>query len=236
MQRIILLFSSILLVVSGCAPVAVENQKAVFFPPEPDPPRVQYLMGIRDSRDVVGDDVETSLFSLNETVSNEVKVFVKPYGIATSGQTIYVSDTLQSQIAVINLAQKSFTWLKGNFGPGKLQKPTSLATDRQGFLYVADTVRKKVMTYDGEGNFVRTYGDGRNIMPVGVGADDRRVYVLDRNSRKILVFNKKTGRLIEALGQTGNPAEGLALPTNMALTERGVFLRRRCRAREYRFR
>lgn len=203
MQRIILLFSSILLVVSGCAPVAVENQKAVFFPPEPDPPRVQYLMGIRDSRDVVGDDVETSLFSLNETVSNEVKVFVKPYGIATSGQTIYVSDTLQSQIAVINLAQKSFTWLKGNFGPGKLQKPTSLATDRQGFLYVADTVRKKVMTYDGEGNFVRTYGDGRNIMPVGVGADDRRVYVLDRNSRKILVFNKKNRKADRSFGTNG---------------------------------
>ena len=214
----------ILLGLSGCASTTIETHELVFFPPAPDPPRVQFLLGIGDSRDVAGRSVETTLFSYGSTTKDEVKSFIKPYGIATYKNYIYVSDTMSSQVAVINLAEKSFEWLEGNFGPGKLQKPTNLTCDRQGYLYVADTALNKVLVYDLAGHFVRTYGEGYRIQPIGVAADDRWIYVLDKGHRKILIFNKKTGKLLEGFGQgSDNPVENLTFSTNMALTEKGIF-------------
>lgn len=209
----------------GCTSTTVTKKlDPIFFPPAPDPPRVQFLLGIGDSRDVIGDEVKTQLFSMDAVQGETVKRFIKPYGISTFGQKIYVSDTLGSQVAVIDLAAKSFEWLKGNFGPGKMLKPTSLVNDEQGNLYVADSVRKKILTYDGDGNFIREYGEGYNLLPVSVAVDKRRLYVLDRKYRKLLVFNKKNGELIESLGQDSeNPQERLYLPTNMTLTPKGVF-------------
>lgn len=211
--------------VVGCAPsTKMKKQETVFFPPAPDPPRVQFLLGIADSRDVIGNEVETSLFSLDSVQGETVKRFVKPYGISAFGPKIYVSDTLGSQVAVIDLVEKSFEWLKGNFGPGKMLKPTALVNDDEGSLYVADSVRKKILVYDSEGNFVREYGEGYNLLPVGVAVDKRRVYVLDRKYRKLLVFNKVSGELVESFGQDSeNPSERLYLPTNMTLTPKGIF-------------
>ena len=209
----------------GCAPSAkLKKQETVFFPPAPDPPRVQFLLGIADSRDVIGSEVETSLFSLDSTQGEKVKRFVKPYGVSAFGHKIYVSDTLGSQVAVIDLVEKSFEWLKGNFGPGKMLKPTALVNDAEGSLYVADSVRKKVLVYDVDGNFVREYGEGYNLLPVSVAVDKRRVYVLDRKYRKLLVFNKTSGELIESFGQDSEDPNGkLYLPTNMTLTPKGIF-------------
>jgi len=208
----------------GCAPKAVIEQPDVFFPPAPDPPRVQFLLGIGKSTDVESDEVEYSLVSMTAPPVKELKSFSKPYGVATTGAKIYVADTLLAQVAVIDLREKTFDWLKGNFGPGKLKKPINLAVDAQGNLYVADVYKKKVLVYNAEGDFVRTYGEGKDLIPVDVEVDARNVYILDRSRSKLMVFNKRTGRLVEGLGQDNdNVEDNLSLPTNMALNEQGIF-------------
>lgn len=224
MQKLVWFVVALLILLSGCTPPPVKEQKQVFYPPPPNPPRLQFLLGIGDSRDVLGNSTEYSLFSVGLTQDEEVKFFLKPYGIALSGELIYISDTIAAKVAVINLSQKRFTWLKGNFGPGKLKKPINLSTDKQGNLYVADTERKLVVAYDAQENFIRTYGQGLEMKPVDVAVDDRRVYVLDFSRSQILVFDKRDGDLIETLGQgSDNPSENLVLPINMALDHRGVF-------------
>lgn len=224
MRPVVLLLMT-LLIFSGCSPKATITQlDPIFFPPAPTPPRVQFLLGIGDSRDVEGADTEVSLFSMNAVISEELKTFDKPYGITAHGSTFYVSDTIAGTVAVIDLRQKNFTWLKGNFGPGKLLKPINLTTDKDRILYVADSKLKKVVVYDTEGNFKQTYGSSYDMKPVDVAVDDRRLYVLDISRHKILVFNKKSGKLIEGFGHDSeNPAERLSLPTNMCLTEQGLF-------------
>ena len=125
---------------------------------------------------------------------------------------------------MIDLQQKSFNWLKGNFGPGKLKTPINLSTDSMGNLYVADVGRKQVVAYDAEGNFLRVYGSSYDMKPVDVAADTRHIYILDLLHNKILVFNKDNGELIEGLGQgSDNPRERLSIATNMTLTEWGLF-------------
>ena len=224
MQIILLLLISSLFF-SGCAPTtAVKKHDPVFFPAAPTPPRIQFLTGIGDSKDVEGDGAEISLFSMTAVQQDALRAFSKPYGITAYGTKLYVSDTLAGTVAVIDLRQKSFIWLKGNFGPGKLIKPINLTTDKAGHLYVADTGRKEVLAYDAEGNFLRAYSSAYELKPVDVAVDDRRVYALDMSQRKVLVFNKATGKLIEGLGQESeNPQERLYLATNMTLTEQGLF-------------
>ena len=224
MRQLFLLCGVFLLFLAGCAPTTVKKHDLVFFPPAPNPPRVQFLLGIGDSRTVEGNAIEVSLFSMSAVQSDEVKGFIKPYGIATHGSKIYVSDTLAGRVAVIDLQLKTFEWLKGSFGPGKLKKPINLTTDKDGNLYVADSVRKKIVVFDALGNFSKVYGETYDMYPVDVAVDARRVYALDRSRSKILVFNKQNGELIEGLGQDSeNPLGNLSLPTNMALTDKGVF-------------
>jgi DNA-binding beta-propeller fold protein YncE len=223
-MRIILLLLIPFLFFSGCAPTtAVKKHDPVFFPTAPIPPRVQFLTGIGDSRDVEGDGAEVSLFSMTAVQHDALRAFSKPYGITAHGSKFYVSDTLAGSVAVIDLRQKNFTWLKGNFGPGKLIKPINLTTDKTGNLYVADTGRKQVVAYDAEGNFLQTYSSAYELKPVDVAVDDQRVYILDMSQHKVLVFNKTNGKLLEGLGQDSeNPQERLYLATNMTLTEQGL--------------
>lgn len=224
MRAILFLIGFLLLFIAGCAPTTVKQHDPVFFPAAPTPPRVQFLFGIGDSRDVEGKEAQVSLFSMNAIQTDDLKTFSKPYGITAQGTKIYVSDTIAGKVANINLQLKTFAWLKGDFGPGKLGKPINLTTDQAGNLYVADTVRKKVVAYDAEGNFLQVYGSAYDMKPVDVAADDRRLYVLDISNHKILVFNKADGELIEGLGQDSeNPKERLSIPTNMTLTEQGLF-------------
>ncbi|RLB72090.1 MAG: hypothetical protein DRH07_05420 [Deltaproteobacteria bacterium] len=224
MRAIILLIGSLLLLATGCAPTTVKPSGPVFFPPAPTPPRIQFLFGIGNSRDVEGEAAQVSLFSMNAVQTDDLKTFSKPYGITANGSKIYVADTIAGRVAAINLQLKTFVWLKGDFGPGKLGKPINLSTDQAGNLYVADTERKKVLAYDAEGNFLKTYGSGYDMKPVDVAADARRLYILDMSRHKILVFNKANGELIEGLGQdSDNPLERLYLATNMALTKQGLF-------------
>ena len=225
MPIFLLLLGSLLVLLSGCAPPQLQATEAVFFPSAPTPPRIQFLLGIGDSQDVEGQEVDLTLFSMNAAAqTDEFKGFSKPYGISVRGTRLYVTDTIASKVAVIDLRQKTFAWLKGNFGPGKLMKPINLTVDMAGYLYVADTTRKQVIVYDQQGNFVQVYGDGYEMKPVDVAVDERRVYILDITRHKILVFNKSNGDLIEGFGHdSANPVERLSLPTNMSLTAQGLF-------------
>ena len=221
-----LLFLSIsLLFLSSCAATTpTSGDKPVFFPPAPAPPRIQYLTSFENSQDVEGDAAEIKLFAVGAPQTEALRAFSKPYGITARGTRLYVADSIAGKVAAIDLRLKTFVWLKGDFGPGKLGKPINLSTDAEGNLYVADTKRKKVLAYDAAGNFLQSYGDGYDMKPVDVAADEHRLYVLDMSRHKILVFNKRDGQLLEGFGQDSeNPRERLRLATNMALTEQGIF-------------
>lgn len=225
MRKFWLLAIIFFIFLGGCASqTTVKKHDLVFFPEAPNPPRIQFLLGFGNSRDVEGDETEVSLFSMDAVQNEKAKNFIKPYGIAAYKEKIYVSDTLAGKVGVINLQLKSFSWLKGAYGPGNLKKPINLTVDSQGNLYVADSIRKKVVAFDNDGNFLKVYGESYDMVPVDVAVDARRVFALDRSRSKILVFDKRDGELIEGLGQDSeDPSGNLSLPTNMSLTEKGIF-------------
>lgn len=207
--------------ISGCA-APVVKQEAVFFPAPPNPPRIQYLMGISSSGDIEEKNDKFSLLTGKEDSQN--RAINKPYGITTHQGKIYVCDIGVGNVVVIDPVKKSFEYLKGNYNIGKLKKPANIAVDPDGNLYVADALRKEIVVYNVKGEYIRAFGKADDMKPADVAVDGESVYVLDINKKnnEIKIFDLKSGTVTGRLGKrTQEENQGLAMPTNFALDDKG---------------
>jgi sugar lactone lactonase YvrE len=211
------------LFLSGCAgPQSTQDTGPLFFPPPPNPPRVQYLTSISTSRDLeVHKRSSLSIIVIGDVEAERTKPIIKPYGITVFGNTIYVCDTIATRVAVIDLEKKDFEFLKGDYGFGKLKKPISLALDSEKNLYVTDTVRREIVVYGPSGNFLRAFGKEYDMKPVDVAVDGDLLYVLDIKNHEVKILDRKTGKLIDSLGKGLGPEDSLSLPIGLALGPKG---------------
>jgi sugar lactone lactonase YvrE len=122
---------------------------------------------------------------------------------------LYVSDVDQDQVLVYDADSLKLKRRIGTGGqkhaltsPGDFARPSGLAVDREGNLYVADTLNNRIEVFDGDGKFVSTYGkegDGPGYFsrPKGVAIDaDGHVWVADGMEDRVQVFNQDWQLLI----------------------------------------
>jgi hypothetical protein len=144
---------AVLGLLSACAGPKKEAMKTVFFPPLPDEPHIQFLTAINDSSFLEDTSIFKSLVSGMEKPTVQVRL-LKPYGIALYKGVIYVCDTVPNTVYRIDIKNRKFESLKGNSGSGGLKKPVNLVIDENGILYVVDSLKKEVMIYSAEGEFL----------------------------------------------------------------------------------
>jgi DNA-binding beta-propeller fold protein YncE len=148
----------------------------------------------------------------------------RPGGIAIDRDRnrLYVADAKAARIAVFDVS--SFQFLNYIGGPGKppqrengkLFGPTNVALDRQGNIYVADTMNYRVQIFDPSGKFMRAFGaqgdrPGQFIRPKGIAVDSEgHVYVADAefNNFQILMPD---GQPLLAVGVIGTDPGQFAL-------------------------
>jgi DNA-binding beta-propeller fold protein YncE len=122
---------------------------------------------------------------------------------------LYVSDVDQDQVLVYDADTFKLKRRIGTGGrkhelntPGDFARPTGLAVDREGNLYVADTLNNRIEIFDGDGKFVSTFGkagDGPGYFarPKGVAIDgDGHIWVVDGQQDRVQVFNREAQLLI----------------------------------------
>jgi sugar lactone lactonase YvrE len=129
--------------------------------------------------------------------------------IDKENRLLYVSDIELDQVLVYD--SDSFKLLRkiGTTGhnhelttPGDFAKPTGLAVDQDGNLYVADTLNNRIEVFDADGKFINTFGkagDGPGYFarPKGVAVDsDDHIWVADGMQDRVQVFNKEAQLLI----------------------------------------
>jgi sugar lactone lactonase YvrE len=141
----------------------------------------------------------------------------EPGGLAidTQNRLLYVADVELDQVLVYDADTLKLLRKMGTTGhkhelttPGDFSKPTGVAVDAEGNLYVADTMNNRVEIFDADGQFVSTFGkagDGPGYFarPKGLAIDgDGHIWVADGMQDRVQVFNKE-GQLLISFGGHG---------------------------------
>jgi DNA-binding beta-propeller fold protein YncE len=151
-----------------------------------------------------------------------------PSGLAIdrANHRLYVADSAKHQVLCFSTLDGSAQQTIGRRGSedGEFNFPTNLTVDRQGRLYVADTMNFRIQIFDAAGRFVKTFGTlgdspGSLNRPKGVGVDSEgHIYVIDASFNNFQIFDE-AGQLLLFVGSGGrNPGE-FVLPAGMSVDD-----------------
>lgn len=141
-----------------------------------------------------------------------------PAGLAVDSENrfLYVADSDLDQVLVYN-ADPPYQLLRtlGKPGtkheattPGDFSRPTNVAVDQDGNVYVADTFNNRIEIFDADGTFIREFGKagdapGYFARPKGIAIDiDGHIWVADALQDRVQVFTPE-GQLLIYLGGHG---------------------------------
>ena len=206
----------LLLLAAACGAPARKKDAPVFFPPSPELPRIQYLTAFNGSK-----DVETQSAFDRFVVGEKQNVKLdKPYGVGIFDGKIYVCDT-NATVVVFDLRKKTFGYMKGAVGSGKLVQPVNISIEDDGTKYVADPGRGQIVVFDRNDEYVKAYGTPGSWRPVDAVPYQDRVYVADPTNAVVHVFDKQSGDEVKTIGDKGERSERLDRPTNLAFDGEG---------------
>ena len=144
-----------------------------------------------------------------EDVISEGMVSPGALAVDRENRLLYVSDVELDQVLVYDADTFKLKRKIGTTGhkheltsPGDFAKPTGLAVDPEGNLYVCDTLNNRIEIFDADGKFISTFGkagDGPGYFarPKGVAVDgDGHIWVADGMQDRVQVFNKDAQLLI----------------------------------------
>jgi DNA-binding beta-propeller fold protein YncE len=206
--RIILLNRALVVILAGCfilsfsgcqEPITEEKIfEPVFFPPPPNQPRLQFLTAYSG-----GENFDVAKPSFLETFvlgESEIPVgtIVNPYGVSIHNGKIYVCDVGQGNIKVLDLVHNTFT----TFTSGRsLQNPVNIFIEPDGTKYVADSKIGAVAVYNADDKLVSFLGKKLGIIPIDVVVRGNQLYLTDANKNQVLVLDKRSGKLIQRIGE-----------------------------------
>ena len=210
----------IALSICGCATVSTNPKKEIlFYPPAPEPPRLQYLTSFSSSKDIEGETKGFAKFVLGDEAIN--KPIVKPYGINLRDGKIYVCDTVANAIEILDLKNKTFQYFQPQ-GGGRLLEPINMDVDSKGQIYVADTRTGQVQIYDPAGTYLSSIGAQGELKPTDVTIWNNLIFICDLKSQQVRVYSLLNNKFLYAVPKSTEDAQGkLFSPTNVAIDSAG---------------
>lgn len=146
-----------------------------------------------------------------------------PAGMAidTENRFLYVADIEADQVLVYDVDTFKLLRRIGTGGkdhslttPGDFAKPTGVAVDSDGNLYVADMLNARIEVFDADGNFIRTFGKrgdgpGYFAMPKAVAVDcDGHIWVTDSVQNRVQLYSQD-GQLLMYMGVAQGALPGM---------------------------
>ena len=137
---------------------------------------------------------------------------------------LYIADVQNGLVKVVDKRDGRMLKTIGDKGDPseRLDRPTNLAFDRDGYLYVTDFGRFQIVKFDRDGHFKAAFGrPGDNLghfaRPKGIALDrEERLYAVDASFNNVQIFSKD-GRLLMFFGESGNQPGGFVLPAKVTI-------------------
>ncbi len=148
----------------------------------------------------------------------------RPVDAAVLEDRLYVADIDKGLIRIFDKQSGELIKSIGDQGEPsqRLDRPTNLAFDHDGDLYVSDVGRFQVVKFDRDGHFKSTIGKigdnlGHFARPKGIAFDrDNRLFAVDASFNNVQIFNRD-GRLLLFFGETGDKPGNLRLPAKVTI-------------------
>ena len=148
----------------------------------------------------------------------------RPVDAVAFEDRLYVVDTANHVVQILD--KKSGDPIKtiGDKGETaeRLDRPTNITIDGEGYLYVTDVSRFQVVKFDRDGHFKSAFGKpgdnlGHFARPKGTAIDrEGRLYAVDASFANVQIFNKE-GRLLMFFGEAGESDGNFILPAKVTI-------------------
>lgn len=122
--------------------------------------------------------------------------FNRPTYLAIAHNSLYVSDTMNARVQVLDLESGAYLRTIGMRGlyVGQLARPKGVAVDGEGRVYVVESFHDHLLIYDAEGNLLLPiggtgYASDNFYLPAGLWVDGGgRVYVADMFNGRVVTY------------------------------------------------
>ncbi len=153
--------------------------------------------------------------------------------IDVENRLLYVVDTKKECVMVFDA--DSYKFLRRIGGPAKVPtatdpgtfaRPTNVAVDGEGNVYVSDTINNRVQIFDADGNFISMFGKhgdspGFFARPKGIAVDsDGHIWVADAVQDNVQIYDRE-GKLLGFVGTHGVLPGQFLLATGVAINKDG---------------
>ncbi len=213
------LAAAILACTGGCTPTRpAEPSAPIFYPPPPDPPRLQFLTSFSDPRPWSPPKRSSFAEFIVGTGPAKKKAHIRsPYGIAATYGKIYICDIGVSRVHVVDIGAKTYSTLGED---DTLKRPVNITIGPDGTKYVCDTSLAKVVLFDANDRFAGQLGDPAKCVPSDLAIHGDELFVIDIAGAEVEAWSKK-GKFLRHIARKGTKPGELRLPTNLAVDPRG---------------
>lgn len=217
---LMLLVSGVLVQAADSSPTASATQPWVW-PPSPEKPRVQHVKTIITPENL---DIKKGFFAkIWDFVAGKDTIdrIVAPHGVVSNGRgKVYVADWGGAVVHYFDFEKKKYDKF-GKTRQGNLISPIGIALDEDEFIYVSDSVKRRIFVFEGNKN-KRVIGDDSLLRPTGIAVNKKEkiLYVVDTVGHRVDVFDL-SGRKKGSFGKRGSGEGELNYPTHIALDAAG---------------
>ncbi len=154
---------------------------------------------------------------------------LKPAALAVRGDRLYVADMTRQQVLILDRRSGKELGAIGSVGdePGQFRLPVGLTIDKEGNLYVVDTMRCNVQKFTADGAYLGAFGQagdhaGAFARPKQIAVDSEGIlYIVDAAFQNVQLFNDKF-QMLMFFGAAGTFPGAMDMPIGIAVSDNGL--------------
>lgn len=166
----------------------VDEIEPVLFPSPPDTARIQFLKRYGGSTDFTGKQSKFKTFVAGEEEQISIS---KPYGVTIYDGRLFIVDAGIAGLHIFDFEEESYE-IFSPAGRGKLKMPINCFIDESGNLYVTDVVRKQLIIFNQNLEYIDEIGGDETFRPTDVFVTGDTILVTDPKNNRINFYDKHT--------------------------------------------